>query len=407
MLAFAPLTFDASFHELFATFCAGGVAVLAPACVRRDVQLLGELIAAERIERAILPVVVLQQLAERWAGDDVALATLREVFATGEALRITPETARLFAGGRRVLHNHYGPTETHVVTAYRLPDAAGAWPLSPPIGRPIANTTLHVVDRHGAHAPIGVAGELLVGGDMLARGYLAAPDATAERFVPSPFARGERLYRTGDLARWLPDGNLQFLRRIDQQVKVRGHRVEPGEIEAALAAHEQVQTAVVIARDDVAGGRLVGYVVPSPGAAATLTARALKAHLGARLPEPMIPSEIVLLDALPLTPNGKLDRGALPAPAPAADDPFVAPRNDTERRIAEIWATVLRLPRVGVKDDFFAVGGHSLLATQISLRISRAFGVKLLARVVFERPSVERLAETVDALVAEAAGARK
>ena len=242
---------------------------------------------------------------------------LRRIITAGEALKLAPQIEKLSDRlGNCILENQYGPTESHVVTAYSLPPIAAQWVKKlPPIGRPIANTEIYILDEAMDAAPIGVAGDLYIGGDALARGYLARPDLTAERFVPSPYSQdpGARLYRTGDLARYLPDGNIEFLGRIDHQVKIRGFRIELGEIESALNAHEQVGQAMANVREDGPGDkRLVAYVVGN--AEQPPTPADLRRHLRERLPEYMVPSAFVTLEKFPLTPSGKIDRRALPAP---------------------------------------------------------------------------------------------
>jgi acyl-coenzyme A synthetase/AMP-(fatty) acid ligase len=325
------------------------------------------------------------------------LASLNEVLVAGERLRITREVSRLFSALPGCeLHNQYGPTETHVVASHRLSGPASDWPTHPPIGSPIDNARIHLLDGNREPVPIGVAGELYIGGECLAQGYLDRPALTAERFVPDPFTPGALLYRSGDLARRLSDGTLEFLGRLDGQLKIRGHRVEPAEVELVLLAHAQVQTAVVVADTS---GRLVAYVVPS-----TITPKPheLAAYAAARLPEHMVPSAFVMLEALPLTPHGKVDREALPRPEQLVDRArALPPRTDMERQIAEIWAQLLRLERVGVQDDFFQSGGHSLLAMQLATRVSRAFSIRLRTRDVFESPTVAGQARLVERMMVE------
>ncbi|HYR11357.1 MAG TPA: condensation domain-containing protein, partial [Longimicrobium sp.] len=262
-----------------------------------------------------------------------------------------------------------------------------------PIGRPVANTRLYALDARGEPVPVGVAGELYVGGAQVTRGYLGRPGLTAERFVPDPFSTegGARLYRTGDRARWQADGAIEYLGRLDFQVKVRGFRIELGEIEAVLRQHESVADCVVMARAGTGETRLVAYVVGGVEAAE------LRAHLRESLPEYMLPSAFVFLDALPLTPNGKLDRKALPAPEYAANaDRYVGPRTPVEEVLAGIWAEVLRLERVGVEESFFELGGHSLLATRVVSRVRDVFAIELPLRALFEGPTVAELAVRVE-----------
>jgi acyl carrier protein len=262
-----------------------------------------------------------------------------------------------------------------------------------------------VLDTGGEPAPVGVPGELCLGGAGVARGYLGRPELTADRFVPDPFAggAGERLYRTGDRARWRGDGTLEFLGRLDAQVKVRGFRVEPGEVEAALLAEPGVREAVAVAREDGPGGtRLVAYLVAEEGAAPS--AAELRARLRRRLPEHMVPGTFVVLDRLPLTPSGKADRRALPAPERAAAE-YAAPRTEMEELLCEVWLEVLggrgggRLERVGIHDSFFDLGGHSLLAMQLLGRIREALDVQVPPRTLFEAPTVAELAAAVEELL--------
>src|SRR6185295_9129116 len=260
----------------------------------------------------------------------------------------------------------------------------------------------YVVDPHLRPAPIGVPGELLIGGAGLARGYFGRPDLTAERFIPDPFsgALGARLYRTGDLARWLASGEVEFLGRLDHQVKVRGHRIELGEIEAALAEHPSVRAAVAVVREDAPGDqRLVAYVVAGDGTAPANGE--LRRHLRDKLPEYMVPATFVPLDALPLTPNNKVDRRALPAPETAGGErrAYVAPRTLAEELLAGIWAEVLKVERVGVQDNFFDLGGHSLLAAQVVSRLREAAQLELPLRALFQNPTIEGLAGVVEELL--------
>src|SRR6185436_1020979 len=300
------------------------------------------------------------------------------------------------------LINGYGPTENTTFTCCRPLTAASEAGASVPIGWPIANTRVYLLDRSLHPVPVGVPGELYAGGDGLARGYLRRPELTAERFVPDPFAAeagepGGRLYRTGDLARRRPDGDIDFLGRTDQQVKIRGFRVEPGEVEAALAQHPRVREAVVVARSRSPRDlKLVAYV------AGDATAEELRPWLRERLPDYMVPAAFVTLAALPLTPNGKVDRQALLSQKAAperqsAGEGSLAPRTPVEEVLAGIWAELLELERVGADRHFFELGGHSLLATQVMSRLRGAFGVEMPLRDLFEAPVLEDLAARVEA----------
>lgn len=404
-LQFASLSFDVSFQELFSTWASGGTLMMIPEEYRFDPGSLLALIREAGVGRLFLPFIVLQHLCEMANRGEVHFPALREVITAGEQLQITREIAAFFeANPHCVLHNHYGPSETHVVTALTLQGAAHTWPALPTIGRPIDNVRMYVLDDAGAPVPIGVAGELYIGGIALARGYLNRPELTEERFVADPFdsAAGARLYRTGDLARWRTDGTLEYLGRIDFQVKIRGFRVELGEIEACLALHPQVQDVAVSAREDTPGNRiLVAYVVPSlqPPAAGEL-----KQFVKAALPDYMVPGAIVLLEQLPLSPNGKVDRKALPAPDPAmllSTREYVAPRTPTEEAIAEIWCELLRIERVGALDHFFELGGHSLLATRVVSQVRDAFAIEIPVKVLFEHPTLAEFTEAIENAILE------
>ncbi|MFT3756188.1 MAG: amino acid adenylation domain-containing protein [Pseudoxanthomonas sp.] len=326
----------------------------------------------------------------------------------GEALpAATVRLWRELQPGVRIV-NEYGPTETVVGCCIHDIPASAAVADPVPIGRPISNMRIYILDAFGQPTPVGVAGEIHIGGAGVARGYLDRPELTAERFLPDPFAnrQGARMYRSGDLGRWLPDGNIEYLGRNDFQVKIRGYRVELGEIERTLATHGSVEQAVALVRTDRPGNaRLVAYVVPKPGA--QVDAAALQAHLRPILPDYMVPQHFVALQAIPLTGNGKVDRKALPAPDLDAQrsGERVAPRNALERTLAEAMGQVLGVPDIGIHDDFFALGGHSLLAAQLTTRLNRDLGVQLSLRSVFDAPTVARLAALVSA--AEPATARK
>jgi amino acid adenylation domain-containing protein len=328
-----------------------------------------------------------------------ALARIRRMLVGGEALP-APLARDIKAAIGGELRNMYGPTETTVwSTTQPIVDTTCAVP----IGRPIGNTQAYIVDGFGQPVPAGVAGELLIAGAGVTRGYLNRPDLTAARFLPNPFvpAANARLYRTGDVARFLPDGSIDLLGRVDRQVKIRGYRVELGEIEDLLTNHPAIGQAAVVVHESADGDlRLVAYVVPA-ATAATFTAKELREYLGRELPDAMIPGEFVTLDRMPYTPNGKLDRMALPAPAliRAAHAVFVAPKTPTEQALADLWQRILGIDRVGSQDHFFDCGGHSLLAMQLVARVRERFGVALPLKNLFERPTLGRLAEAIDALL--------
>jgi len=401
-LQFASLSFDVGFQEIFSTLRAGGTLVLVPEGSRFDATALGELIDRRGVERAHLPNVVLQRLAEELARREGTLPSLREIMVGGEQLRITPAIAALF---RRLpscrLDNHYGPSETHVITSHPLGPDSRVWPTLPPIGKPISNTRLYILDRCLQPVPVGIAGELYAAGDCLARGYLNTPDATAERFVPDPFGGdpGGRLYRTGDVVRWATDGAIEFVGRSDEQVKIRGVRIEPGEIEVLIGRHPDVGEAAVLVREDTRGERhLVAFYVPSQGRA--VDPKDLRAYLRTSLPEAMVPSVCVPLSAFPRTPSGKVDRKALP-PTPIGSSVAhaeIAPRTDLERTLAAIWAEVLSAEpeAVGIHDDFFASGGHSLLATLLLSRVLQRLGAEVALPRFFDTPTIAGLSACIE-----------
>jgi amino acid adenylation domain-containing protein len=406
---FAALPFDVSFQEIFSAWSAGGSVVLVAETVRRDPPALLRLLSAQRVERLFLPFVALQQLALAARPGEMP-SHLREVMSAGEQLYVTPQVAALFSGlPGAVLYNHYGPAETHCATWLALRGTPAEWPERPSIGRGVDHARVFLLDRDLAPVPVGVAGEVFVGGAGLARGYLHQPALTAERFLPDPFDEvegweaGARLYRTGDRAHWLPGGEIEYLGRGDRQVKIRGHRVELAEVEAALARHPALrQAAVAAVGTPAAARRLVGYAVFRADSEPP-TFSELRAFLLETLPEAMVPSAWVRLAELPRTPSGKVDRRALPAPVEVGDEgAFVAPRDPAEEILEGIWREVLGLRRIGVHDDFFELGGHSLLATQVMSRLRDAFGVELPLVRLFEGPTVAELGRAVS--VALAAG---
>jgi amino acid adenylation domain-containing protein len=397
---FHSFSFDVSCQEMFSTWASGGSLVLITEEDRKDVNQLLVTLSEKGVERLFLPPVALQQLAEAPI-DRTLPKTLKHVIAAGEQLQITQPLLNFFGRLKNcALHNQYGPSESHIVTEFALPLSPDDWPTFPPIGRPIANTQMHLLDERLQQVPVSVPGQLYIGGVCLARGYLNRPDMTAERFIPDHLSNqpGARLYRTGDLARYLADGNIEFLGRIDNQVKVRGFRIEPGEIEATLRRHPSVQEAVVVVRGQE-DKRLIAYLISDHDPPPSTTE--LIRFLGETLPAYMIPSIFVFLDALPLTPSGKVDRRSLPAPdqqRPTLEHVFVAPRTPVEQILAEIWTSVLGLQQVGINDNFFELGGHSLLGTQIVSRVRSLFEVELPLRCIFESPTIALLALEITSL---------
>ncbi|MEW6738133.1 MAG: amino acid adenylation domain-containing protein, partial [Acidobacteriota bacterium] len=397
VLQFTSLSFDVSFQEIFSTLCAGGTLVLIKEETRRDSLALLKFLEGYSIEKLFLPFVALQNLAEAAKNQSGISLCLRDVITAGERLQITPSIYNWFASMRNcLLHNHYGPSESHAATAFILSDAPIDWPTLPPIGKPIFNTEIYILDLALQPVPVGVAGELYIGGTGLARGYLNRSELTAERFIPNPYSAeaGARLYCTGDLARYIPDGNIEYLGRIDQQVKVRGYRIELGEIETTLREYRGIcESAVVVQDQSPSDKRLIAYFVANRDS--EINIGELQAFLKEKLPEYMLPSALVLLDRLPLTPNGKVDQRALPAPQMAdiiSSESYLAPRSPIEEILIEIWTSVLKVDQIGVNDNFFELGGHSLLATQLMSRVRDTFRIEIALRNLFECPTVAGLA---------------
>ncbi|WP_067510180.1 non-ribosomal peptide synthetase [Actinoplanes sp. TFC3] len=382
------MSFDTGVQDLFTTWAAGGTMVVpAPDVARNGAYLVEHMLAGE-VTTASIPISVLSSL------DSDSLPGMETIRVGGDV--VAPEVAEAWARDHRVINN-YGPTEAGVtVSLFEVQSGAGHRTV--PLGKPLANTRVYLLDERLSPVPVGVPGELYVGGAGLARGYIANPARTAERFIADPFGpSGARLYRTGDVVRWRPDGTLDFVGRTDDQVKIRGFRVEPGEIESVLLRHDGVaEAAVSVWPDDQGNKRLVAHVVRRSGAPEPAVDE-LRRHLGISLPDYLIPAGIVLLERMPLNHNGKLDRSALPAPTrqDGAGTGYVAPRDPTEEALARIWSEVLDIPRVGVEDDYFALGGDSINSLRVVARMRTAFGVEVTPRDVFEGPRVAALAATV------------
>ena len=384
-----PFGFDVSVWEFFLPLMTGAQLVMARPDGHQDLQYLAECIRANAITAVHFVPSMLQMFMDQ--ADLSCCASLRHVMCSGEALPAGLQNRFLERLPEVALNNLYGPTEAAVEVSYWRCRPGASWV---PIGRPIANTRLHIVDRHLRPVPVGVAGELLIGGVQVARGYLNRPELTEERFVADPFAAGGRLYKTGDLARWHEDGTIEYLGRNDFQVKIHGFRIELGEIEARLSEYPGIQEVVVLAREDQPGEkRLVAYF--SGGDAVDLGD--LRRHLGETLPAHMVPAAYVSMPRMPLTANGKLDRKALPAPGADAyaSAAYEAPVGAVEAALAQIWGEMLGLDRVGRNDNFFALGGHSLLAMTMLSRLRRVLAVEVSLKNLFARPALADLAAHV------------
>ncbi len=399
-LQFSSLSFDASFHEIFSTLSSGGTLICISEEMRMEFGELIELIRNRDIERLFLPFVALRHLADVIGESKGVSKSLRQIISTAEQLQITPSISALFGEGDAcTLHNHYGPTESHVVTSYTLDDNIKNWRLLPSIGRPISNTQIYIVDsQHSQHTHLGCPGELHIGGICLARGYHNRPDVSAEKFIPNLYnsSPGSRLYKTGDLARYLKDRDIDYIGRRDYQIKIRGYRIELGEVESVLSNHAGVRESVVIAREDQPGNtRLVAYIVLFENQEAD--AVEIRNYLKRKLPDYMIPSAFVMLPELPFTPNGKVDRKRLPSPEKSGlEKEYVPPRTEVEKSIAEIWSEVLGVERIGIYDNFFEIGGHSLLATKVISRIKEVFTLDLQVRAMFEAQSIKELSLKIE-----------
>ena len=398
VIQLAPLSFDVSFQEIFATLADGGTLVLIDEALRRDPPGLRGFLAAQRIHRLFLTPVLLYRLAELTGPP---LPDLREVTAAGEQLRITPAVARFFAEHpAATLRNQYGPTETTVIThSHTLVGAPETWPLLPPLGHPIEGVVPLLLDPEGRPVPAGQPGELSFGGRSVSRGYLHDPARTAAAFLPDPANPAARLYRSGDLARQNADGTWQFLGRVDDQVKVRGFRIELGEIEAVLARHPAVEGAAVAASEPTAAGDrelLAGYVLRSSANAPTPTE--IRGWLRQQLPDYFVPARLVALERFPVTPSGKLDRRALAAAVreesarerelPAAS----RPQGGTELLIARAWQEVLGRGGIAAEDNFFDAGGNSISAVRVHTLLCRSLGAEFPITTFFQRPTIRSLA---------------
>lgn len=410
VLQFASISFDISVEEVFATLTHGAALVLRTDAMLESITDFFLQCKEQQITVLDLPTAFWHECCHAVVAEEAVVPDcVRLTIIGGE--RVEPSLVddwQRQVGSRVEFVNTYGPTETTV--AATLHDLTRDTPAEAPrearlaevpIGKPFAGAETYVLDNWLNPVPMGVPGELYIGGAGLARGYFHRPDLTAERFVPSPFQRGARLYKTGDRCRWLADGNLQFLGRADHQVKIRGFRIEPGEIETVLCDHPSVAQAAVVPWEDRRGGvRLVAYLVGDE-----VSSRELRRFLKSRLPVYMVPSDFVVLDALPLTPGGKIDRAALPSVGrirPDGDKHFVPPQTELEQRLAEIFCEVLDVERMGIDENFFEFGGHSLLATQLVSRVRSNFGIELALRRLFESPTIEELSLVVEEALLDA-----
>ncbi|HEY0558337.1 MAG TPA: amino acid adenylation domain-containing protein [Thermoanaerobaculia bacterium] len=396
-LQFSSLNFDVAGQEIFSTLIAGGCLQLIDENTRRDSPRLLDFMKRQRISRLFAPPVALEQLANAASTRSVFLDDLREVLVAGDKLQVTDNVRAFFTRTSRAhLANHYGPTETHVVSTHMLDGPAAEWPAHPPIGKPIDNVDFYILDENREPSPARIPGELYIGGVAVAHGYLNLPEDTAKRFIRDPFREDEGwLYRSGDICRFDDDGAVLFIGRGDQQIKLRGMRIEPGEIEIALKRYPGVKDAAVVKRQAKNGDdQLAAYLRVDGGA--VIDRAALRTFLSDKLPVYMIPTHFVPLETFPLTGSGKIDRLRLPEPeepgaSPDREATYVAPRTAVEQFLADCWCDVLQIEKVSIHDNFFDLGGHSLTATQLVSRIRDRFDLDLPLVRVFERPTVELL----------------
>jgi amino acid adenylation domain-containing protein len=396
-------SFDAATFEFWGALLHGGALIGLAREVLLEPAAFGEELRRQQIDVLLLTTAVFNQVAFH---DPQAFATLRELFFGGEAADVESVRRVLENGAPRRLLNVYGPTETTTYATWHEVREVAELARTIPIGRAVANSSTYVLDDEGRPVPVGVVGELYLGGDGLARGYLGQAEQTAEKFIPDSFSEtgGERLYRTGDLVRWSARGELEYVGRKDQQVKVRGYRIELGEIEARLMQHEGVGEAVVVVRAEEGDQRLVAYVVRAGEQEVSVSE--LRSYVKEGLPEYMIPGSFVTLAELPLTANGKVNRRALPAPERSLNEGTeqALARTPGEEVLAGLWSEVLKVSVVGIHDNFFELGGHSLLATRLISRVRQAFSVEIPLRTLFESPTVAEFAERVEVAVRSGAG---
>ncbi|WP_333735926.1 non-ribosomal peptide synthetase [Streptomyces sp. IBSBF 2806] len=403
-LQYMTLSFDVSVMEILGTLCVGGTLTLIPGELQKDLHRLAAFVAEHDVTRLYLPYIALQRFAALAVAEDLRCDALREVTSVGEALVVSPQIREFFARHPRArLLNMYGPSETHLATWHELSGDPADWPEAPPIGRAVDGMRLRVLGPDRELLPPGVTGELYIGGPYLSPGYRGRPEETARRFLPDPYGgEGEVIYRTGDLVRWNARGDLEYLGRADDQIKIRGYRVEPSEVEAALDALDGVRDSAVVAVEFGPGDRRLVAAVTGDGADDTVR---LRAALAERLPEYLVPAHLVRLDRLPTTPSGKIDRGGLAGRLAAevrdrgADQDTKAaqpPRTGTERAIAEAWADILGSGVPGRDGDFFTLGGNSIIATELVYRLRTSFEVDIPLRTLFDNPTVAGMAARIE-----------
>ncbi|MDQ1353902.1 MAG: hypothetical protein QG657_4211, partial [Acidobacteriota bacterium] len=415
ILQFTTISFDISFQEIFSAFLAGGKLILIQADARTNIPGLFNIIEKNEIRTVFFPMSMLKVIFNEKDYSENFPRCIRHIITAGEQVVVNDTFREYLQRNKVYLHNHYGPAEAHVVTAMTL-DPAVEIPNLPPIGKPVTKTVIYILDKYGNLQPIGVQGELYIGGAQVGRGYLNRPELTRGAFEKAPLyppkllinhhspltTHHSPLYKTGDLARWLDDGNIEFLGRIDHQVKIRGFRIEPGEIESRLLNHQEIREVVVLLKEDQKGDKyLCAYVVLDPlgelNRSSSIT-QALRNYLAATLPDYMIPSYYVKLDHMPLNPNAKIDRKALPEPAATSIEGYKPPRHEIEMKLLKLWSDVLSIEekRIGIADNFFHLGGHSLKAVLLAAKIHKELNTRIPLKDIFQAPTIEGLAKYIN-----------
>nr|WGE07773.1 condensation domain-containing protein [Bacillus subtilis] len=391
ILGLSNYVFDAFMFDMFGSLLNGAKLVLIPKETVLDMARLSRVIERENISILMITTALFHLLVDL---NPACLSTLRKIMFGGERASVEHVRKALQTVGKGKLLHMYGPSESTVFATYHPVDELEVHTLSVPIGKPVSNTEVYILDRTGHVQPAGIAGELCVSGEGLVKGYYNRPELTEEKFVPHPFTSGKRMYKTGDLARWLPNGDIEFIGRIDHQVKIRGQRIELGEIEHQLQTHDRVQESVVLAVDQGAGDKLLCAYYVGEG---DISSQEMREHAAKDLPAYMVPAVFIQMDELPLTGNGKIDRRALPIPDANVSRgvSYVAPRNGTEQKVADIWAQVLQAEQVGAYDHFFDIGGHSLAGMKMLALVHQELGVELSLKDLFQSPTVEGLAQVI------------
>lgn len=394
VLQFTTISFDVSFQEIFSTLLSGGELYLIKKELRNDIEKLFNFIKEKQIEILFFPTAFLKFIMSEEEYLEKLSQNIKHIITAGEQLIISEGFKKYLKENKVFLHNHYGPSEAHVVSSLTI-DPEGIIPSAPSIGSPIINTSIYIMDRFQRLQPMGVAGELYISGESVGRGYVNKSELTLERFTQDPFKNEKRMYRTGDLARWHADGNLEFIGRIDDQVKIRGHRIEISEIEIQLLKYAAIKEAAVVAKKDEKGtNELFAYIVSN----GKVSASEVRAYLLQSLPEYMIPSYFINLQNMPLTPNGKIDRKALPEFEGTMDvcKKHVEPTTSLEKKLAQIWSEILKVKDIGITENFFELGGHSLRATILLSKIHKEFEVEIPLKEMFKAPTIQELAAYIE-----------